>query len=193
MLTDTVRQFNWFDILIVILLIRICYVSAKNGFPIELFKFLGTVFAIYTALHYYTILSDVVRERYSVENMPLEFLDFVVFLALAVTTYLFFVIVRSVFYRLIRMEAAKSLDKWGGLILGIFRGFLVAGLITFMLAISSVDYFKKSINNSYSAGKLFNIAPDTYAWLWNNIASKFMTGDKFNKTVLEVQGNFHRE
>ncbi len=193
MFTDTIRQFNWFDILIVILLIRICYVSVKNGFPIELFKFLGTIFAIYMALHYYTILSDVIQERYSIEKMPLEFLDFVIFLALAVITYMFFVIVRSVFYRLIRMEAAKSLDKWGGLLLGVFRGFLVAGLIAFMLAISSVDYFKRSIKNSYSAGKLFNIAPDTYTWLWNNVASKFMTGEKLNKTILEVQGDFYKE
>ncbi len=188
-----IRQFNWFDIFIVILLFRICYVAVKNGFPIEFFKFLGTIFAIYIALHYYTVLSDAVRERFSTEKMPLEFLDFITFLVLVFVTYIFFAIVRSLFYRLIKMEAAQNLDKLGGLILGVSRGFLVVGLITFILAISHISYLKKSVTNSYSGRKLFNIAPATYTWLWNNIASKFMTAEKFNKTVPEVQDAFYKE
>ncbi len=193
MLLGIIKQFNWVDILVIIILFRIGYIAIKNGLLWEFFKLLGTILAVYLSLHYYTLLSDMMGQRLPSikEKAPLEFLDFLSFVVLAIIGYLIFVSLRIVFHRFIKMEAVPNLNKWGGLVLGIGRGFLLAGLITFMLAISSINYLRNSVNDSYSGRQLFKVVPNTYSWLWNNIASKFMTGEKFNKTILEVQKDLH--
>ncbi|PIP18921.1 MAG: hypothetical protein COT38_01550 [Candidatus Omnitrophica bacterium CG08_land_8_20_14_0_20_41_16] len=188
MLLNTLKQFNWLDIFILIMIFRICYIALKAGFPIEVFKFLGSLTAIYVSMHYYTMLSDFIKSRIPIEeNMPLEFIDFLVFLLLAISGYLLFVLLRSVFSHFIKIEAVSALNKWGGLILGLFRSILLVSLIFFTLAISSVSYLKDSVKRSYLGPRLFSIAPDTYAWAWNNLASKFINSEKQNNVVLEVK------
>lgn len=189
MLLEVLRRINWVDILVIIILFRIGYVAIKNGLSAELFKFMGTLLAVYLSLHYYTALADWVRQRLGVdtERVPLEFLDFICFVVLTIAGYLVFVLLRLAFYRLIKMEAAPRLNQWGGFVLGIARGFLLIGLVIFMLVISSVSYLKTSVANSYSGRQLIKVAPDTYSWLWDNILSKFMPTEKFNQTAVEVQ------
>jgi len=188
MLLDIFQKFNWVDVFVIISLVRIGYVSFKTGFTVELFKLLGIVLATYVSLHYYTWLSDVIFYKgASSEKMPLEFSDFISFALLAIAGYVVFILLRSVFYRFIKMEAAPNLQKWGGLVLGMARAFLFVGLITFMFVTSSVEYFKNSVKDSYSGSSVFKIAPATYSWIWNNITSKFMDSEKFNQTVIEVQ------
>lgn len=195
MVLDILKQFNWLDIFVVILLFRICYISLRNGLAAEFFKLLGTLTALYLALHYYTVLSDWINQRQFIlkEKMPLEFLDFLLFVLLTVLGYVIFVILREAFSRFIKMEAKARLNKWGGLVLGIARGFLLSSLIIFMLVISSISYFKDSVISSYSGRRLFKVAPATYTRLWNSLLSKFMSKEKFNPTVLEVQDNLTQE
>lgn len=190
MLLDILKQFKWVDIFVIILLIRVCYVSFKTGFTIELFKLLGTVAAIFFPLHYYTFFSDRVIQRASTQKMPLEFIDFISFLILAIVSYAVLILLRGVFHRFVKMEAVPILNKWGGLILGVARGFLLTGLLMYMLVISSVSYFKNTVANSYSGKSLFSIAPATYNWVWYSIVSKFTTEGKINNTVMEVQNKF---
>ena len=188
MLLDVFRKFNWVDIFVIISLVRIGYVSFKTGFTIELFKLLGIILATYISLHYYIRFSDLIfHQGASSEKMPVEFSDFISFMLLAIAGYMFFVLLRSVFYRFMKMEAAPTLQKWGGLVLGMVRGFLFVGLITFMFVTSSIAYLKDSVQSSYSGSSTFKIAPSTYSWIWNNLSSKFMDNEKFNQTVIEVQ------
>jgi uncharacterized membrane protein required for colicin V production len=190
MLLNIISQLNWVDLVIIILLFRIGYIAIKNGLSVEIFKLLGTILAIYASLHYYTITSDYVRSLINKEEVPLEFLDFLSFSVLAILSYLAFVLLRSIFYRFIKMEAVPRLNKWGGFVLGLGRAFLLVGLVVFALVISSVTYLRNSAAGSYSGRRLFNVAPSAYSWLWNSIASKFMSGEKFNKAIAEVQENF---
>jgi uncharacterized membrane protein required for colicin V production len=179
------------DLFVIIAFVRICYVAFKTGFTIELFKLLGTLLAIFISMQYFTIISDTfIRRPVATEKIPLEFIDFVSFLILVISGYTIFVFLRSVFYRFIKMEAAPNLQKWGGLILGVLRALLCVSLIIFMLVISSFQYTKISVQDSYSGKSLFKIAPATYAWLWNNVTSKFINNEKFNKAILEIQDDF---
>ena len=194
MLLDIIKKLNWVDVFVIIILIRIGYVAFKTGFTIELFKLLGTIFAIYISLHYFTVVSDtLIRRGATTEKIPLQFTDFVSFSVLVIAGYLIFVALRSVFYRFIKMEAAPNLQKWGGLVLGMFRAFLCAGLIMFMLTICSFEYFKNSVKESYTGKNFFKIAPATYSWIWNNVSSKFMNNEKFNNTILEIQDDFNQK
>ena len=190
---DLIKQFNWLDGLVVILLFRICYVGIKNGLPVEFFKLLGTILANYLSMHYYTPLSDFIRVRLGQEKTFFSLLDPLCFVVLAMLGYFIFVLLRNVFCRFIKTEATPNLNKWGGFILGIARAALLISLIIFVLVISAIGYLKKSVKDSYSAKYLVKIAPATYAVLWNNFTPKFMAAEKFNEAILGVQEEFKQE
>jgi len=192
---NTLKQFNWVDIFIVLLFVRICFVAAKTGIAAEFFKILGTLVGLYLSLHYYTFVSDwFIKSILSLEDkVPLAFLDFVFFVLLAVAGYVVFALVRTAFDRLIKMQAVASLNKWGGFFLGIGRGILLVGMVVFTLAISSISYLRLSAQRSYLGARAFEIAPATYRWMWDVLASKFFPGEKFNDTVREVQESFQKQ
>ncbi len=188
MILGYLKHINWIDIFVVILLIRICYVAIKTGFPTEVFKLLGTVLAIYLACHYYVRAGNFLNN-----HLPLEgelwagFLNLLAFLALAGLGYFVFVITRVVFMILIRMEAISLLNRWGAFLLGIARFCLLTSLLFFIMTISNIGYLKNSLTNSLSGPRLFELAPRVYTSLWDNLMSRFIDKEAFNKAVLEVQ------
>jgi uncharacterized membrane protein required for colicin V production len=189
MLSDIFRHFNWLDILVIIILLRTVYIAFKNGLSAEFFKLFGIILAIYLSLHYYTVFSDWMGRHLPKmkAKLPLDFMDFFAFALLVFPSYFISVLLRGGIFRLIRIEALPKLNKWGGLFFGICRGVLLVGLVVFILVISSIDYLKASVNSSYLAKRFLRVAPDTYGWLWKKITSKFMTKEKFNETIFEVQ------
>jgi uncharacterized membrane protein required for colicin V production len=188
MVFNVLRQFNWLDILILLLIFRVLYISIKGGFAVEVFKLTGLLSAIYLSMHYYLTIADFVRNALPLEEkMPLEFLDFLVFLILASIGYLFFLLLRSAFNNLIKIEAVSTLNKWGGLVLGSFRSLILSSLLIFLLAISSVPYLKSSTKASYLGGRLVSISVNIYTWGWFNIFSKFVSSEKLNSYVVEVR------
>lgn len=175
-LLNTIRQFNWIDIFVVILLIRTGYIAIRNGLPIEFFKLLGTVAAVYAAMHYYLSLANLFGGSFPA----------LVFIALALFTYFIFVILRTLFYRFIKMEAVPRFNQWGGFIIGITRGILFISLMMFIFIILPGSYFKNSVRDAYSGKYFVPLAPATYSKLWNGIFSKFMPQEKINQTVNET-------
>lgn len=191
MLLNILKQINWVDIFVLLLVIRVCFVAVKNGFPVELFKLLGTIAAIYLASHYFATLAELLFGWIGLGKvLPLEFLQFVVFLLLAIFGYAVFLLLRVIFHRFLKMEAVSSLNKWGSLFLGAIRGIFLASLIIFMMFISSVSYFQESVKSSYSAKGLFMLSPNTYSWLWNNAVSKFAGKERFNHFVTTTSEEF---
>lgn len=192
-LLNIIKQLNWFDIFFAILLFRIGYIALKSGLPIELFKLLGTISAVYLPMHYYIRLAEFISSRISIVKIPPQILDFISFIILAIAGYFIFMLLRSIFCRFIKMEATPKLDKWGGFLLGAIRGFLLASLIMFIFVISPAGYLRKSVDNAYSGRQLFEIAPATYKGLWNGLVSKFVSNEKFNQAILEVRKEFPRK
>lgn len=193
MILETLAKFNFLDFVILIILFRICYIAAKVGLGVEIFKFLGVIFSVYIALHYYTALAHLIQSRFLPKEMFLGFMDFIIFFSLVILGYLCFVILRSIFFHFIQLNALPKINQFLGLILGIGRGFLVIGLISFTLVISSVAYFSSSVKHSYLASKAFIILPQTYGWLWGNIFSKFSPQEKFNPAVTQAMEKFNQK
>lgn len=186
MIIDIISQLNFLDIIILIILFRILYIAIKTGLAIELFKLLGVIFSTYVSLHYYTSISDLIQRRFLPKVAVLEFVDFIIFLVLAALAYLGFVALRSIFYRFMSLEATPKLNKFGGLILGLIRGFFVIGLLVFTLTICSVKYFSQAVERSYLGSRAVVISPRVYGLLWSGVVSKFSGKEKFNATVNEV-------
>lgn len=184
---NILKQLNWVDILVVILFIRIGYVATKSGFLAEFFKLLGAILAIYLSLHYYVWLGDYFKGLFFLKSMPLEFLDFLSFLILVLGGYSVFLLLRQAVLRFFKVEVVSQLNKWGGFVLGLTRAFLVSSLVIFMLAISTLSYFKGSVKSSYWGVRIFKVAPAVYTNIWNGFASKFMNKEKLNTAVGDVE------
>lgn len=193
MFFTTLKNFNWVDLVAIILFFRICYLAAAKGVITEIFKLLGVVCAIYLSMHYFTVLSDFFRLHKGTHVIPLSFLDFLSFIILIVIGYLIFVLLRLILGRFAKMETTPKISRIGGLILGFARAYLCVSLVIFSLAISSISYFRKSAEKAYYGRFLFRSNVDTYAWMWNKFFSKFMRGEKYNPTVTEVQDYFNRQ
>jgi uncharacterized membrane protein required for colicin V production len=186
-------QFNFLDIIILIVLFRICYIAAQTGLSIEIFKFLGVIFSTFISLHYYTSITDLIRRSFIPKEMPLEFLDFIVFILLIIIVYLIFVGIRGLLSRFVQLDAVPKINKFTGLLLGLGRAYLITGLMVFTLAISSVSYLQDSVKSSYLGSRAFMVAPRTYDFLWSNIFSKFNPKEEFNPVVSEVMAKFGRK
>lgn len=180
MLISIFKQFNWVDIIFIILLTRICYVAIKTGFPIEIFKLFGTITAILLSIHYYIRISNFLTDNFALSAFPVEFIDLIVFILLSLLGYNFFVFLRLTFLRLVKIETISIINRWGGLAIGLIRGILLLSLLSFIMAISTIPYVKTSADNSYLGKAVFNIAPDMYKGIWDNIFSKFMPQEKIN-------------
>ena len=188
MFNGIIEHFNWVDILILIAVFRIGYIAMRTGIMTEVFKFGGVICSIYISSHYFTILSDFIKQRIPGEFMSLEFLDFLSFTILLTLGYLIFVLLRSICRNFIKLDSPSIINRWMGLALGILRGYLISGIVIFAMVISSVAYLKNSSANSYFAKQLFQVQAGVYTWLWNNVGSKLMTSEKFNPTIEEVKG-----
>lgn len=187
MILDTLKRFNWLDILVAVFFLKISYSAIKKGALVELFKISGTICSIYVSFHYVSELADFFEKTTFFGNAPREFVDFSSLTLLAITGYLVFVILRLVTLHFIKIEVVPKLSRWGGLALGITRFFLFSSLFTIVIFMSTLNYFERSIETSYSARRLIKIAPSVYSGLWNNFSSKFMPEEKLNQAILDIQ------
>ena len=186
MLYNILRQINWLDIFVIILLARICYVAINTGLPIEIFKILGTLCAIYFSFHYYSSLSGSIQKIVGFKNIPIGFLNFSSFLILTVFSYGIFIILRKIFSSLVKIDSVSTLNKLGGVALGTIRGILLASLLVFIFVISGNGYLKGSVRASYSGKTLFKIAPATYKTISNGFVSKLFPRQKVNSYITEL-------
>ena len=190
MIPEILAKFNFLDYIILIVLFRICYIAAKLGLSVEIFKFGGVIFSAYIALHYYSALSNFIQIRLLPQESSLEFMNVMIFIFLIMLGYLCFVGLRSVLSRFMQLNALPKINQCLGLILGIGRGFLVIGLISFILVISNVAYLSSSVKHSYLGSKALVIMPGTYGWIWSNVSSKFFPQEKLNPSVKQVMEKF---
>ncbi|MBU1999304.1 MAG: CvpA family protein [Candidatus Omnitrophota bacterium] len=190
MVLEAVKNFNWVDIIITLLMVRVFYISIRCGFIPELFKICGTILSIYVSLHNYLNLSEFIHSSVSSNSIPVEVIDLFSFLCLTGISYLIFILLREGFAYIIRMEAVPKLNRYGGLMIGVARAIFLSGLVIYILAISTVSYLQNSVYQSYLGSALIKIAPFTYESLWNGLGSKFFTNEKFNDSTIKIRDNF---
>jgi uncharacterized membrane protein required for colicin V production len=158
----------------------------KTGIIVELFKLLGTLLAIFLAYHNYARLADFLLDRFAIKVVPIEFLDFMSFAVLLILGYLVCLLLRIAFFHIVKVETVSLINRWGGLVLSIGRGILFVSIIIYLLAISTITYFKDSVDASYFGKATMKIAPAVYGALWNGAVSKFMPQGEFNKNIEEI-------
>lgn len=193
MFLEILSKLNFFDFLILIILIRICCLGAKMGFSVEIFKLLGVTFSTYLGLHYYTVISALIPGQFLPKRVPTGVIDFAIFILLISIGYLFFIFLRNLLFRFIQFNAIPKVNQFVGFVLGIGRGFLVVGLLSFTLVISNVTYLSNSVKHAYLGQPALSISPQVYDWLWMSVFSKFFPEEKLNLEIREVISKFNHK
>ncbi|MDD5347340.1 MAG: CvpA family protein [Candidatus Omnitrophica bacterium] len=185
-LVELTRHFNWVDILVFLIFLRLVFVSLKEGLAVEFFKIIGALCAVYLALHYYYSIAGFVNVRSGSKTPPGQFLQIAAFCVLCTCGYGFFVLLRIVVFRFITAQINPVLSRWAGLCAGLVRSFLVSSMILFCLLLVRQAYFINSVHYSLSGSSIVYVAPTTYAWIWETFVSKFASREKSNAQVEET-------
>ncbi|MDD5431819.1 MAG: CvpA family protein [Candidatus Omnitrophica bacterium] len=182
---EILRQINWVDISIFVIICRVIFIAQEKGLAVESFKLLGTILATYLSLHYFVQLANFLRGNVILGSIPEHLFYFPSLLLLSTIGYLFFAFLRKLLIKFLKLEEAPGLNKWGGVILGALRSLLLSGLIIFILVFSSSAYLEKSIRNSYSANFFYRVPSAVYSAIWNGLLCKLISNESFNNMVLD--------
>jgi uncharacterized membrane protein required for colicin V production len=183
-LQETLVKFNWVDIVAVCVIVLSTYKGAKKGFIIEIFKLLAVVLSLSVSLHYFSKASDSLLEYFP--QVGIIFSDLICFAVLAILSYLAVTAAREAIRRFIKTEAVSGLHKWGGLILGLARGALLASMLFISFYFLNVNYLKGSVSRSYIGSRLVSAGIKAYEFTFGGIVSKFVPDESLNKSIYEV-------
>lgn len=162
-----------------------CFIGLRTGIGIELFKLFALWLAtILTFQLYSTPLADMLNEK--LPALPIDAADAFVFVTLLTIVILVVRMIRESFFLLIKIDAQNTLNKWGGLILGLVRGFWIASLVLIIMSISTIRYLEISAKSSLFGYRFINIAPQIYSTSHKIIISKFFPDAKINDQILSV-------
>ncbi len=173
---------NWADFLIMGIIARMCYIGIRTGIGVELFKLFSLWLSTVVAYQLYTTpLSDYLNTK--VPALPLDAGDVFVFCATLTGITLLVRIIRESFLLLIKIDAQDTFNKWGGLVLGAFRGFWIASIALYIMTISTVQYLETSAKSSLFGHKVIYFASSAYKGSYDVLISKFFPGLEINPEV----------
>lgn len=149
-LVELFNKVNWVDVIILILLIRICYVSLNLGVSRQLLPLIIILFTLFAPLLLYREIANFFIETYSFSTSVSEFNTYVLLVGAFILIYV--IIISIVNYFVFRNEgSAKSfIERIGGLALGSIRACLIIGIFSISLILAPVRFIEKSLINSYS-------------------------------------------
>lgn len=159
-MTEVFQNTNWIDLLIVILLIRSSYVGFTKGFGWELFRFVGYIATVLSAIYYYEFVSQLISDYFPVIS---SFSNLVSFSGIYLAILFIFKFINLLLEKVIKIETFSTIERIGGLLLGFLRGVILTSLLLISLVFTPVPYFEKSVKErSYSGQVVVRFAPFLY-------------------------------
>lgn len=144
---------NWLDFVIIIVLLFYCLEGYSLGFIAALLDLIGFVSSFIIGLKIYSFFSQVIIKFFSIPpgfSNALGFLIAAFFAEIIIGVILRRIVYSKYFNRLIiRGPILKSLDKFFGLLFGVFSGLILfAFLLTVIIALPVSVFLKHSVSSS---------------------------------------------
>jgi len=181
MALEIIRQLNWVDLVIGVVLIRAVYIGLKRGFVDELFHLIAVVVTIFITFHYYPELSRFLKNK--------AFLNFVMANTVA---YLFLWGIVSLIAKLVRdglrilfkIEAKSLINKLGGLIVSLCRGALTCSLVVWFLYTTTNEYACRNVNAAMTGRKFAQVGSAVYEKIFTGLIEKYFPSETINQEVI---------
>ncbi|MDD4878995.1 MAG: CvpA family protein [Candidatus Omnitrophica bacterium] len=159
-LPEVFQRINWVDALIVILLFRTSYIGARNGLSEEIFRIIGVLTGLFFSIKFYSLIGSRINSTIS---LPQEYVDGATFLILILLSMLSLKLVALGLTKIVKLTFSDQISKWGGFIVGLFRGAVLLSLLFMLFGIIRVDYLVKSVEERSLTGPyVAKIAPNVY-------------------------------
>lgn len=143
------QHINWVDILVVIIVVRITYVSFKEGLSHQIFPLIGSIVVLVLPLHYYRAIGALASSDIGI---PRALADFLAFLAIAVAFGFVAKLIKFLLDKIIKIEWHPVIERFGGIIAGVVRAFITASIILILLCVIPLPYFQRSIKTKSLTG-----------------------------------------
>lgn len=161
-MTEFWRRLNWIDFIVFVIMVRALYVGSKRGLIPELTTLIGLAAAQVVSLQHAGSVVSFLAERVRLP-VPEKWLYLFFVGALFIATYLIFGLIHRGLSKLLRLETATGVNRWGGLLLGFLRGGYLTSLILVVLSRAPSGALEKEIKErSWSAPYLIQAAPKVY-------------------------------
>ena len=168
---ESFKWVNWVDIIAIILLVRICYVSSYVGVGKQILPIFLLIVMLPLTLHNYREIARFFIERY---NFPASLCVF--------SSYAIMILVLSVAYRnILRLTGlllptfnieAGGIEKVGGIGLGLLRSLIIIGMLMIGLILAPFKLVETSVKNSYSGSFFIKANVRIYTSIGNLILRK---------------------
>lgn len=161
---EIISKVNWVDLVVVIVMLRISYVSFSDGLSRGIFPLVGAVGTLFLSLRYYRQIADFLSRNGI--SLPIDLLNFISFLALVVVLGILFKVARTVIDKIITIQWHPLIERFGGLICGVGRALIFASIILMVLSLMPLSYMQKSIRDrSLSGMYVLRAGPTIYVTL----------------------------
>jgi uncharacterized membrane protein required for colicin V production len=190
MLKELVQSLNWLDYVSLVLFLFWVIVGVKKGFISGLFRLVGIAVAIIVSFQYYPLAGKFLNDK---AKLPLDFANFISLIVISVVIMLIFALVKKVIDMLIKTEAVKNLNKFGGFIIGACHGLLFVSLLSVALLLSTAEKLQGAVLNSKFAPYVIKPAPKSYIFIWDNWLKKIAPNEKFNEEIPLLLKTFESE
>lgn len=176
-------SFNWLDVVLILVIIRIVFIGVVQGFVVEFFKISGMFFATVVSLHYYARMGKFFHESLDLPEWFTEIFSLIVLLSVMV---LMFKVVREGWLLILKMEAKPGFSQWGGGILGCFRSFLICGLVIFSIYLTENQVLVKYADRSMVGSYLRDLPQKVYRAAFDGVLVKFFPDEEFNNKAFST-------
>lgn len=171
-------HFNWLDVVLIIVIIRIVFIGVVQGLVVEFFKILGIFFATFLGLHYFIRGGKFLHQALAMPSGVAEMISFLIVVSLVVLTFKF---IREGWLLILKMEAKPGFSQWGGGALGAVRGLLICSLVLFFIYLTGNQVLVKYADHSMVGSYLRDLSPKVYKATFDGFLVKFFPDEENNK------------
>ena len=160
---DILKQINWLDIVVLILILRAVYIGTKLGLTAELFNFFGVLISLICAVLWYSRTADVLVINF---KLPVWLSQFLCFIIIAQLIRLIFKYGLALLLKILNVQFVPQLERIGGGVIGFGRGLILSGIIILAIGLIPNNYIRESIEEKSFTGKfLVKATEGTYTSL----------------------------
>jgi len=151
---------NWIDFVLIGLLLVAIIIGSRRGLFSGLMGMLGLVCGVIFSINYMDQITAKFLSHMRVSTVMVVFMEFIM---VFVMVYVGIKLSGYLFYKFASLKPLGNLDKVGGAIMGIFQGWIVLGVLLFLLIFLPLpDSFIAKLDNSFFAPGMRGVVPMIY-------------------------------
>ena len=170
-MNELLERVNCADIIALILLIRISYISSYIGVGKQILPLILLVIILPITLYSYREIAFFFVERYSLDASLCIFFSFIIIISVFSMVYRTVLRITGALFHIGQMEAI-GIEKAGGVILGLARTTIIVGLLMIAFILAPFKFIENSVKDSYSGVFIIKKNVQLYSYITNAILGK---------------------